>query len=185
MEKQAVPAVPPFAIPTWIRPIVGVGDNSMLLAGGWTSAQQFDVRARRTVSILLPACLKMPLFNRLMTAISGVLKISTSRGLILLGWRAKPHVMGVINTTPDSFPMVARIWRQPLRLQAVWRCRGLGHQLLMLVAVTRPGAEKITRNQELARAMPPIVGCLSKYAYLLIPAMPSYDACLCGWCGGG
>ena len=31
---QAVPAVPPFAMPTWIRPVVEVGDGGTVLAGG-------------------------------------------------------------------------------------------------------------------------------------------------------
>ena len=44
--KQAVPTVPPFAMPTWIRPLVGAGDDGAVLAGGWTSAQQFDVVTR-------------------------------------------------------------------------------------------------------------------------------------------
>ena len=45
-SKQAVPVVPPFAMPTWIRPIIGAGDYSTVLAGGWTRTQQFDVVTR-------------------------------------------------------------------------------------------------------------------------------------------
>ena len=41
--NQAAPTVPPFAMPTWIRPLVRVGDDGAALAGGWTNAQQFDV----------------------------------------------------------------------------------------------------------------------------------------------
>ena len=44
--KQAVPTVPPFAMPTWIRPLVGAGEDGVVLAGGWTSTTQFDVVTR-------------------------------------------------------------------------------------------------------------------------------------------
>ena len=52
-SKQAVPAVPPFAMPTWIRPIIGAGDYSTVLAGGWTRTQQFDVVTRWLTAVLL------------------------------------------------------------------------------------------------------------------------------------
>ena len=40
--KQAVQTVPPFALPTWIRPRVGAGEHGAVLAGGTTLLASID-----------------------------------------------------------------------------------------------------------------------------------------------
>ena len=93
--KQAVPTVPPFAMPTWIRPLVGAGDDGTVLAGGWTSAQQFDVVTRAAdgqhlITRMSEDAIIEQADDRNKAA--AVLKISTSRGLILPGWRCQSHM---------------------------------------------------------------------------------------------
>ena len=105
--KQAVPKVPPFAMPTWIRPLVGAGVDSTVLAGGWTSAQQFDVVTRTADGQHLITRMSEDAIiqqaddrNKAASVLENLYKPrSDFAGLEM----AKPHLMGVINTTPDSF----------------------------------------------------------------------------------
>ena len=98
--------MPPFAMPTWIRPLVGAGDDGAVLAGGWTSAQQFDVVTRTAdgqhlITRMSEDAIIEQADDRNKAA--AVLKIYKPRADFAGLEMSKPHVMGVINTTPDSF----------------------------------------------------------------------------------
>ena len=160
---QVVPTVPPFAMPTWIRPVVGVGDAGTVLAGGWIRAQQFDVVTRDEDGQHLITRMSEDAIidhaddrNKAVTVLENLYKPRADfAGLEL----AKPHLMGVINTTPDSFSDGGAHLAPAISIasgMAMWRA---GASVIDIGGEsTRPGAAPITRNQELARVLPPITG---------------------------
>ena len=92
---QAVPTVPPFAMPTWIRPLIGAGDDDAVLAGGWTSAKQFDVVTRAAdgqhlVTRMSEEAIIDHADDRNKAA--AVLENLYKRGLILLDWRWQSRI---------------------------------------------------------------------------------------------
>ena len=160
---QAVPTVPPFAMPTWIRPVVGVGDAGTVLAGGWIRAQQFDVVTRDEDGQHLITRMSEDAIidhaddrNKAAAVLENLCKPRADfAGLEM----AKPHLMGVINTTPDSFSdggAHLAIATAITSAMAMWQA---GASVIDIGGEsTRPGAAPITRNQELARVLPPITG---------------------------
>ena len=161
--KQAVPTVPPFAMPTWIRPLVGAGDDGAVLAGGWTSAQQFDVVTRAADGQHLITRMSEDAIiqqaddrNKAAAVLENLYKPRADfAGLEM----AKPHVMGVINTTPDSFSDGGAHLTPATAIASGMAMSRAGASIIDIGGEsTRPGAETITRNQELARVLPPITG---------------------------
>ncbi|MGB1057450.1 MAG: dihydropteroate synthase [Candidatus Puniceispirillaceae bacterium] len=160
---QAVPTVPPFAMPTWIRPVVGVGDAGTVLAGGWIRAQQFDVVTRDEDGQHLITRMSEDAIidhaddrNKAAAVLENLYKPRADfAGLEM----AKPHLMGVINTTPDSFSDGGAHLAPATAIasgMAMWQA---GASVIDIGGEsTRPGAAPITRNQELARVLPPITG---------------------------
>lgn len=162
--EQAIRSVPPFAVPTWIRPVIcPTGHGSVLLAGGWASAGQFDVVTKERND------------HYTVTRLSedGVIKQADNRNQAV-GWlenlhaartefagldMSKPHLMGVVNTTPDSFSDGGKHLSPANAVKsgmAMWQA---GASIIDIGGEsTRPGATAITRNQELARVLPPITG---------------------------
>ena len=160
---QAVPTVPPFAMPTWIRPVVGVRDAGAVLAGGWIRAQQFDVVTRdedgqHLITRMSEDAIIEHADDR--NKAVGVLENLYNPRADFAGLEmAKPHLMGVINTTPDSFSDAGAHLAPVTAIasgMAMWQA---GASVIDIGGEsTRPGAAPITRNQELARVLPPITG---------------------------
>ena len=72
-----------------------------------------------------------------------------------LRWGQRTHVMGVINLTPDSFSDGGRFHRPEQALAQCHRLVAQGVEILDLGAQsTRPGAEDVGAEQELARLLP-------------------------------
>ena len=155
--------VPPFAMPTWIRPIIGAGDHSRVLADGWTRTQQFDVVTRMADGQFCITCMSedaiieqaydrnkaAAVFENLYNPRANFagLKMST------------PHVMGVINVTPDSFSDGGAHLAPATAISSGMAMSQAGASIIDIGGEsTRPGAEAITLNQELARVLPPITG---------------------------
>ena len=160
---QAVPTVPPFAMPTWIRPVVGVGDGGTVLAGGWIRAQHFDVVTRDEDGQHLITRMSEDAIidhaddrNKAVAVLENLYEPRADfAGLEM----AKPHLMGVINTTPDSFSDWGTHLAPATAIasgMAMWQA---GASVIDIGGEsTRPGAAPITRNQELARVLPPVTG---------------------------
>ena len=155
--------MPPFAMPTWIRPLVRVGDDGAALAGGWTNAEQFDVIMLTTGgqhhitrmsedSIIGQADDR----NKASAVFENLYKPRADfAGLEM----SEPHVMGVINTTPDSFSDGGAHLAPGTAIASGLAMSRAGASIIDIGGEsTRPGAEAITRNQELARILPPITG---------------------------
>jgi dihydropteroate synthase len=160
---QAVPTVPPFAMPTWIRPVVGVGDAGAVLAGGWIRAQQFDVVTRDEDGQHLITRMSEDAIidhaddrNKAAAVLENLYKPRADfAGLEM----AKPHLMGVINTTPDSFSDGGAHLAPATAIASGMSMWQAGASVIDIGGEsTRPGAAPITRNQELARVLPPITG---------------------------
>ena len=170
---QAVPTVPPFAMPTWIRPVVEVGDGGTVLAGGWIRAQQFDVVTRDEDGQHLITRMSEDAIidhtddrNKAAAVLENLYKPRADfAGLEM----AKPHLMGVINTTPDSFSDGGANLAPATAIasgMAMWQA---GASVIDIGGEsTRPGAAPITRNQELARVLPPITGLAQRNIRLSI-----------------
>ena len=160
---QAVPTVPPFAMPTWIRPVVGMGDGGTVLAEGWIRARQFDVVTRDEDGQHLITRMSEGAIiyhaddrNKAAAVLENLYKPRADfAGLEM----SKPHLMGVINTTPDSFSDGGAHLAPATAIasgMAMWQA---GASVIDIGGEsTRPGAAPITRNQELVRVLPPITG---------------------------
>ena len=91
--------MPPFYMPTWIHPLISAGNNDAMLAGGWTSAQQFDVVTRvadgqHLITRMSEDAIIEQADDR--NKASAFLEISSLGRFCRVGM-SKPHVMGVVN----------------------------------------------------------------------------------------
>ncbi len=76
-----------------------------------------------------------------------------------------PRVMGVVNVTPDSFSDGGHYLVAEAAIAHALRLAGQGADLLDLGAEsTRPGAEPVTAEEELARLLPVIAGVRAQTA---------------------
>ena len=159
--KQAVPKVPPFAMPTWIRPLVGAGTNGVVLAGGWTSTQQFDVVTRTADGKHLINRMSEDAIieqaddrNKASAVLENIYKPRADfAGLGM----SEPHVMGVINATPDSFSDGGAHLAPASAIASGLSMSRAGASIIDIGGESsRPGAVAVTRNQELARILPPV-----------------------------
>ena len=158
-----MPVVPPFAMPTWIRPIIGAGDYSTVLAGGWTRTQQFDVVTRMANGQFWITCMSEDAIidqaddrNKAATVFENLYNPRANFAGLKM---SKPHVMGVINVTPDSFSDGGAHLAPATAISSGMAMSQAGASIIDIGGEsTRPGAEAITLNQELARVLPPITG---------------------------
>lgn len=163
---QAVLSAPPFAIPTWVRPVTGASatvPQAMRLAGGLVYFDKVDVvqrnpaghyhAARMDVDQLI-ACADD---RNAATAIMD--QLTTARADFAGLSMAEPQIMGILNVTPDSFSDGGK---HAAPAQAIAMGKAMIEAGASVIDIggesTRPGAEPVTRNQELARILPPITG---------------------------
>ena len=171
LTRLAAPKAPPFAIPTWLRPIP-VPAGAHALAGGWASFDVVDVVQRDaagySASRHSPDEVLAAADDRNMAA-AAFDRLTAPRpdwaGLPL----DHPIIMGILNVTPDSFSDGGR-HNVPARAVAAGRAMIEGGAGIIDIGgeSTRPGAEPVTRNQELARVLPPISGLRDSGAVLSI-----------------
>jgi len=142
------------------------------LAGGWASFDLVDVVQRDdagySVSRHTPdeALGMAGDRNRAATALDRLMgSRSDWAGLSL----DHPVIMGILNVTPDSFSDGGR-HNAPARAVAAGRAMIEAGAAIIDIGgeSTRPGAVPVTRNQELARVLPPIAGLKDAAAALSI-----------------
>ena len=153
--------MPPFAIPTWLRPIQTPA-GAHRIAGGWASFDHLDIVQRDDdgycVSRVTPEGLLSASDDRnLALAALDRLTVPRSPWAGLAGDR--PALMGILNVTPDSFSDGGR-HNAPARAIAAGRAMiEAGADIVDIGGEsTRPGADPVSRNQELARVLPPLAG---------------------------
>ena len=172
IQAEAAPRVPPFAVPTWLRPItVPSGEHG--LAGGWARFTDMDV-VQRHADGGYSIC-RMGLDDLLQAADDRNLASAVMDRLLAprdpfagLSMTA-PRLMGILNVTPDSFSDGGR-HNAPVRAIAAARAmQDAGAAIIDIGGEsTRPGAAPVTRNQELARVLPVLAGLRDSGAVLSI-----------------
>ena len=166
IRYQAVLPGPPFARPTWLRPNLGCNGamaGALPLAGGWRHFDTVDivqrdddggyVALRASIDDMLALADDRNQASALMDSLSA--KRSDFAGLDM----SHPHIMGIVNATPDSFSDGGRHNAPAAAIAAGRAMTEAGASIIDIGGEsTRPGAEPVTRNQELARILPPITG---------------------------
>ncbi|CAI8239365.1 MAG: Dihydropteroate synthase [SAR116 cluster bacterium] len=172
IQAEAAPRVPPFAVPTWLRPVtVPSGQHS--LAGGWARFTDMDV-VQRHVDGGYSIC-RMGLDDLLQAADDRNLASAVMDRLLAprdpfagLSMTA-PRLMGILNVTPDSFSDGGRHNAPARAIAAARAMQDAGAAIIDIGGEsTRPGAAPVTRNQELARVLPVLAGLRNGGAVLSI-----------------
>ena len=162
IQAEAAPRVPPFAVPTWLRPVtVPSGEHG--LAGGWARFTDMDV-VQRHADGGYSIC-RMGLDDLLQAADDRNLASAVMDRLLAprdpfagLSMTA-PRLMGILNVTPDSFSDGGRHNAPARAIAAARAMQDAGAAIIDIGGEsTRPGAAPITRNQELARVLPVLAG---------------------------
>lgn len=172
IQAEAAPRVPPFAIPTWLRPVtVPSGEHG--LAGGWARFTDMDV-VQRHADGGYSIC-RMGLDDLLQAADDRNLASAVMDRLLAprdpfagLSMTA-PRLMGILNVTPDSFSDGGRHNAPARAIAAARAMQDAGAAIIDIGGEsTRPGAAPVTRNQELARVLPVLAGLRDSGAVLSI-----------------
>ena len=172
IQAEAAPRVPPFAVPTWLRPVtVPSGQHS--LAGGWARFTDMDV-VQRHADGGYSIC-RMGLDDLLQAADDRNLASAVMDRLLAprdpfagLSMTA-PQLMGILNVTPDSFSDGGRHNAPARAIAAARAMQDAGAAIIDIGGEsTRPGAAPVTRNQELARVLPVLAGLRDSGAVLSI-----------------
>ena len=172
IQAEAAPRVPPFAVPTWLRPVtVPSGEHG--LAGGWARFTDMDV-VQRHADGGYSIC-RMGLDDLLQAADDRNLASAVMDRLLAprdpfagLSMTA-PRLMGILNVTPDSFSDGGRHNAPARAIAAARAMQDAGAAIIDIGGEsTRPGAAPVTRNQELARVLPVLAGLRVSGAVLSI-----------------
>ena len=172
IQAEAAPRVPPFAVPTWLRPVtVPSGEHG--LAGGWARFTEMDV-VQRHADGGYSIC-RMGLDDLLQAADDRNLASAVMDRLLAprdpfagLSMTA-PRLMGILNVTPDSFSDGGRHNAPARAIAAARAIQDAGAAIIDIGGEsTRPGAAPVTRNQELARVLPVLAGLRDSGAVLSI-----------------
>ena len=172
IQAEAAPRVPPFAVPTWLRPVtVPSGEHG--LAGGWARFTDMDV-VQRHADGGYSIC-RMGLDDLLQAADDRNLASAVMDRLLAprdpfagLSMTA-PRLMGILNVTPDSFSDGGRHNAPARAIAAARAMQDVGAAIIDIGGEsTRPGAAPVTRNQELARVLPVLAGLRDSGAVLSI-----------------
>ena len=162
IQRLETPPAPPFAVPSWLRPLP-VPSGAWRIAGGWAGFDELDVVQRNgagaySVCRMTPDQLLATAEDRHM-AQAALRRITDARGDFASLSMDRPRIMGILNVTPDSFSDGGR-HNAPARAVAAGRAMAAAGADILDIGgeSTRPGAEPVTRNQELARVLPPISG---------------------------
>ena len=172
IQAEAAPRVPPFAVPTWLRPVtVPSGEHG--LAGGWARFTDMDVVQRHAEGGY--SICRMGLDDLLQAADDRNLASAVMDRLLAprdpfagLSMTA-PRLMGILNVTPDSFSDGGRHNAPARAIAAARAMQDAGAAIIDIGGEsTRPGAAPVTRNQELARVLPVLAGLRNSGAVLSI-----------------
>ena len=160
LAYEAVPKVPPFCQPTWLRPIITSG-GQYKLAGGHTSFCQLDVvMADGTdgyVASRMDCDQLFALADDRNMASKAIDDLTIARPHFAGLDMGRSHLMAVLNVTPDSFSD-GGVNLGPAKAIAAGKAMAAAGASIIDIGgeSTRPGAEPVSRNQELARILPPI-----------------------------
>lgn len=119
-------------------------DTALPLAGGWCWFDRVEVLERGRVPVVVPAT-DMP--ADVLARLTGPRAFG---GLSL----DRPRIMGILNTTPDSFSDGGRFLRPDAALMQARQMAGAADILDIGGESTRPGAVEVAADEEIARTVP-------------------------------
>lgn len=161
---EAAPKEPPFCQSTWLRPVI-TPSGSHSLAGGLANFDLIDVVVRDVSRGYVASRMS---FEQLLASAddrnlaSAALDKVVARRPNFAGLQMdRRHLMGVLNVTPDSFSD-GGVNLGPGKAIAAGKAMWADGASIIDIGgeSTRPGAAPVSRNQELARILPPITGLL-------------------------
>ena len=176
IHKAVLPA-PPFAVPTWLRPVpVAQGDQGnqgdLSLAGGLACFASVDVVQQAGAGFLacrMPVDAVIDAADNRNEAARLIDRLTASRPAFAGLDMTTPQIMGILNVTPDSFSDGGR---HNAPAQAVAAGKVIVDAGAGIIDIggesTRPGAVPITHNQELARVLPPLAGLKNSGAVISV-----------------
>ena len=160
LAYEAALKVPPFCQLTWLRPIItSVGQYK--LAGGHAGFSQLDVVMADGddgyVASRMDCEQLFALADDRNIASKAIDDLTITRPHFAGLDMGRPHLMGVLNVTPDSFSDGGVNLGPAKAIAAGKSMVAAGASIIDIGGEsTRPGAEPVSRNQELARILPPI-----------------------------
>ena len=160
LAYEAAPKVPPFCQPTWLRPII-TSSGQHKLAGGHASFSQLDVVMADGndgyVASRMDCEQLFALTDDRNMASMAIDYLTIARQNFAGLNMCQSHLMGVLNVTPDSFSDGGDN-RGPAKAIAAGKAMAAAGASIIDIGgeSTRPGAEPVSRNQELARILPPV-----------------------------
>ena len=155
-------ASPPDSAPTWLRPIGFMNDSRLKLAGGWTGFSQLDVVMRADSGFAVwrtdtRSYLKAS--DNTAAAEAALDRLTRPRARFAGLSMARPHIMGVVNVTPDSFSDGGIFFDSKVALEGAVQMAQAGASILDIGGEsTRPGAEPVSQEAEIQRITPVIKG---------------------------
>jgi len=160
LAYQAAPKVPPFCQPTWLRPIITSGGQHKL-ARGHAGFSQLDVVMADGddgyVASRMDCEQLFALADDRNIASKAIDSLTNARPHFAGLDMRQSHLMGVLNVTPDSFSDGGVNFGPAKAIAAGKAMAAAGVSIIDIGGEsTRPGAEPVSRNQELARILPPI-----------------------------
>ncbi|WP_417480789.1 dihydropteroate synthase [Maricaulis maris] len=134
----------------YVRPLVQVGpvrpDRAVSLAGGWSWFTDVEVLERGRVPVVIPAD----------QCDVDLTPLTAARAPIAgLAWHT-PHVMGILNVTPDSFSDGGQHAGDAATAHALRMVQEGAAMIDVGGESTRPGAETVDPQDEIARTAPAI-----------------------------
>ncbi|UOA26531.1 dihydropteroate synthase [Pseudosulfitobacter sp. DSM 107133] len=134
----------------YVRPLVQVGpvrpDRAVSLAGGWSWFTDVEVLERGRVPVVIPAD----------QCDVDLTPLTAARAPIAgLAWHT-PHVMGILNVTPDSFSDGGQHAGDAATAHAQRMVQEGAAMIDVGGESTRPGAETVDPQDEIARTAPAI-----------------------------
>ena len=147
----------------YYRPIISNqsvdSDGVYKLADGWAHFSTVEVLSRERIIEIMPAK-DLPI---------SVLRTLTKKRPDLLNLSfSKPHIMGILNMTPDSFSDGGQLINEKVALKKAFGMIDCGVSLLDIGGEsTRPGAENIKISEEKNRVLPIIKAI--RYAKITTP----------------
>ncbi|KIN76524.1 dihydropteroate synthase [Sulfitobacter mediterraneus] len=136
----------------YFRPLVQCGparpDHALELAGGWGWFSEVEVLRRGASARIIPA-------RDLPAEAAG--RLTTTRPQVAMMTMDRPRVMGILNTTPDSFSDGGVHAAEQDAVRAGLQMQAAGVDLLDIGGEsTRPGAETVAVDEEIRRTAPVI-----------------------------
>ena len=156
---KAAPPVPPFATDSWLRPVV-CASGTTALAGGVAHFTEIDLLIRhdgRYVVVRMDCDDLIASADDRNRAVTALDRLIAPRPAFAGLDMDRTHLMGVVNVTPDSFSDGGQRLAPAEAIAAATAMQNAGAAIIDIGGEsTRPGAAPVTRNQELARVLPPI-----------------------------